>query len=76
AIDLGEKARADGADFAQLARTHSDAPDASSGGQLPPFTRTDDVDQLTKSAAFRLQPGQISGVLATPKGFMIIKRLQ
>lgn len=69
-----EQARA-GADFAQLAREHSEDPgSAQNGGELvigrgetvPPF----------EQAAFALEPGGLSSVVETQFGFHIIKLAQ
>jgi len=63
----------DGADFAQLAKTHSDdTSNAAKGGQLGSFGRGVMVGEFEK-AAFALRPGQLSDVVRTPFGFHIIK---
>lgn len=61
-----------GADFEKLARLHSEAPTKQWGGAMDPFSR----GQLAKpveDAAFALAPGKMSGVVAAPEGFHIIK---
>ena len=63
----------DGADFAKLARIHSDdTGSAANGGELGSFGRGIMVSDF-ENAAFALRPGQISGVVQTPFGFHIIK---
>ena len=63
----------DGADFAQLAKTHSDdKSNAAQGGELGFFGRGVMVPQF-EEAAFKLNPGQLSPVVQTPFGFHIIK---
>jgi peptidyl-prolyl cis-trans isomerase C len=62
-----------GKDFAEMARLHSDGPEAKSGGDagwlwagggaLPPVER----------AALALQPGQMSDIVESRRGFHIIK---
>lgn len=62
-----------GADFAQLARQHSQDPvSAAQGGDLGYFAK-DEMDGTFEKAAFALAPGQLSAVVATPYGFHIIK---
>ena len=63
----------DGADFAQLARTHSDdKSNASQGGELGTFGRGIMVKEF-EDAVFALRPGQLSNVIQTPFGFHIVK---
>jgi peptidyl-prolyl cis-trans isomerase C len=65
-----------GADFAVLARQHSqDAGSNGKGGELDVFGR----GQMAKpfeDAAFTLKPGDVSGVVETPYGFHLIKLLE
>jgi peptidyl-prolyl cis-trans isomerase D len=63
----------EGADFAQLAKLHSDdTASAVDGGDLGYFGRGMMVNDF-ETAAFALRPGQISDVVQTPFGFHIIK---
>ncbi len=62
-----------GAEFAALAREHSDCGSAQAGGDLGSFGR----GQMVKSfedMAFGLDVGNTSGILETPFGFHIIRR--
>ncbi|MFO7782757.1 MAG: peptidylprolyl isomerase [Spirochaetia bacterium] len=62
----------DGADFAELAREHSEGPSAQNGGSLPQFSRGEMVPSF-EEAAFALEAGEISDVVETRFGFHIIK---
>jgi peptidyl-prolyl cis-trans isomerase C len=62
-----------GADFAALAKEHSQDPgSAADGGDLGFFPRGQMVPAFD-AAAFTLEPGQVSEVVETPFGFHIIK---
>ncbi len=72
-----------GADFAELARTHSEGPSSVQGGalrggnpKLPPgdyFARGDMVKPFEETAFDVLEPGEVSGLVETQFGFHIIK---
>jgi len=66
-----KEARA-GADFAELARTHSEAPTKQWGGELDPIVRGQAAAGL-EAVAFALAPGQVSDVQSVPEGFEILK---
>jgi parvulin-like peptidyl-prolyl isomerase len=62
-----------GAEFADLAASHSDCPSGGQGGQLGVFGRGQMVDAF-EDAAFALEIGEISGVIETPFGYHLIQR--
>ena len=62
-----------GADFADLARKHSDCPSGKSGGDLGSFGRGQMVPEF-ETAAFGLRVGGTSGVIETPFGYHLIQR--
>ncbi len=68
-----EKQLEDGADFAALAREHSDCGSAAAGGDLGSFGRGQMVKAF-EDAAFGLEVGGTSGVVETPFGYHIIRR--
>jgi len=64
-----------GGDFAQVAATYSDAPDALQGGQLG-WRSSSRLPTLFLETLERLQPGEVSDVLRSPNGFHILKLLE
>lgn len=64
-----------GADFAELAREHSDDPEsAARGGAVGVFERGSE-DRLIKAAAFEAEVGEIVGPVPSPLGLHIVQRV-
>jgi peptidyl-prolyl cis-trans isomerase SurA len=61
-----------GADFATLAASYSDAPDALQGGAVG-WRSHDRLPELFSGALGRMQPGAVSEVLRSPAGFHLLK---
>jgi hypothetical protein len=76
ASKLSNQLQGTGGNFSELAKAHSDAPDAEHGGVLPAFTRDANLDPAIKTATFNTPVGKISDIITTPQGFMILQRLK
>jgi len=65
----------EGADFAQLAATYSDAPDALQGGVMG-WRSQERLPELFVEALAKLKPGEVSNVLRSPAGFHVLKLVE
>lgn len=63
---------ASGADFAQLARQHSDDPTRQWGGEMDPAP-LDKLPEWLRAPAAKLAPGQLSPVIETPDGYHLFR---
>ena len=64
-----------GSDFAKLAASYSDAPDALAGGQMG-WRSHDRLPELFSEALKDLRPGGLSQVLRSPAGFHVLKLVE
>jgi peptidyl-prolyl cis-trans isomerase SurA len=64
-----------GTNFAQVAATYSDAPDALQGGVLG-WRPSGRLPQAFLSAIAKLQPGEVSDIVRSANGFHIVKLLE
>lgn len=74
AAEIAKKAQA-GADFAALAREHSDDAESKAKGGEYPLIKPDDnsFPAAAKAAVFALKPGQVTDPVRQPTGFWIFK---
>jgi len=71
ALEVLKRAR-QGEDFIQLAKTYSEGPTGSNGGDLGFFKRGEMVSSFDK-VVFAMKPGDISDLVESPFGYHIIK---
>ena len=64
-----------GGDFARLAASYSDAPDALQGGVLG-WRSHDRLPELFSGALAPLKPGEVSSLLRSPAGFHVLKLIE
>ncbi len=72
AMEIYEKAKAEGADFAALAKEFSEGPTKTKGGDLGWFGKNRMVKEFEEKA-FSMQAGEISEPLKTMFGYHVIK---
>jgi len=73
-----EKARAEaaaGADFAKVAASYSDAPDALQGGAMG-WRAEDRLPEIFAGAVKGMRAGEVSAVLRSPGGFHVVKLIE
>jgi peptidyl-prolyl cis-trans isomerase SurA len=64
-----------GADFARLAASFSDAPDALTGGNMG-WRAHDRLPEVFSAALKDLKPGEVTPVLRSPAGFHVLKLIE
>ena len=64
-----------GEDFARLAASYSDAPDAMRGGAIG-WRSHERLPELFSGALARMNPGEVSEVLRSPAGFHLLKLVE
>lgn len=69
---IAVEASAEGADFAALAREHSEGPSGPTGGDLGFFPRSGAMVEPFAAAAYELDVGGVSGIVETQFGYHII----
>ena len=74
ADDIAAKLHA-GGDFSQLAKTFSDGPTASEGGDLGQFQRGS-LAKVLEDATFALKTGDVTDPIHTRQGYVILKVVQ
>ncbi len=72
AQDLRQRLVQQGADFSDLARRHSDGPNAKTGGKIGALEQGRNLKEIDE-VLFQLKPGEISPVVKTPAGFHIFR---
>ena len=63
-------------EFDRAAKQQADPKLAATGGKIAPFGRHTTGNEEMETAAFRLKPGEISQVIETPQGLVVIKCLK
>jgi hypothetical protein len=59
--------------FNQKARTQASPTLAAKGGEVPPFGRNSTGNEELEKEVFELQPGEVSRLIGTPEGTVIVK---
>jgi parvulin-like peptidyl-prolyl isomerase len=67
------KLRDSEAEFDRVARTQANSTLAARGGEVEPFGRYTTGNEEMEKVAFNLKPGEISHLVGTPDGFVVIK---
>jgi parvulin-like peptidyl-prolyl isomerase len=73
AMAVYAKVRDNEAEFDRAARTQANSTLAARGGEVEPFGRYTTGNEEMEKAAFNLKSGEISHLVGTPDGFVVIK---
>jgi hypothetical protein len=76
AVAMYPKIRDDEKEFDRVARSQFTAELAARGGEVPPFGHFTTGNPDMERAAFALKPGEISQVLESPEGFVVMKCIE
>ena len=60
-------------EFDRAARTQGNSTLASAGGRMSPFGRNTTGSEALERAAFSLRPGELSELIGTPEGYIVVK---
>jgi len=71
--DIYVKIRDSAEEFDRVARTQASPHLASAGGRVAPFGRHTTGNEELENEAFKLRPGEISRVIETPQGLVVVK---
>jgi parvulin-like peptidyl-prolyl isomerase len=73
ALQEYDAVRKDEQGFDRKARTQANSSLAATGGKIRPIARHSGVHVEVEAAAFALQPGEVSRLIETPEGTMVLK---
>ncbi len=73
ALQEYDSIRKDEQGFDRKARSQANASLAATGGRIKPIAHNSGVHPEVEQAAFSLQPGEVSRLIATPEGTMVLK---
>jgi hypothetical protein len=73
ALQEYESVRKDDPGFDHKARSQATSYLAATGGRIKPISRNSGVHESVEKAAFSLQPGEVSSLIQTPEGILVLK---
>jgi hypothetical protein len=74
--DIYAKIRDSAEEFDRAAKSQASSSLASVQGHIPPFARYTTGNEQLENEAFKLQPGEVSRVIGTPQGLVVVKCLR